>query len=108
MARKKKAAEVKAGVKDYAVLLSPVITEKTAVSGDNKTRVVFRVDTRANKKEIKEAIERVFNVKVKSINTVNYMGKVKRTTSVIGRRAAFKKAYVVLQEGQSIQVVEGL
>jgi len=105
---KKKAVESKAGVKDFGVLLSPVITEKTASSGGTKTRVVFKVARTATKPEIRAAVEKVFNVKVDSVNTVNYMGKAKKTTSVVGRRAAFKKAYVVLAEGQTLQVVEGL
>ena len=96
------------GVSDYGVLRSPVITEKTATAGGNKTRVVFKVAPSATKLEVKRAVEQIFKVKVDSVNTVNYQGKMKRTTSMLGRRAAFKKAYVVLAEGQSIQLVEGL
>lgn len=109
MVKKKKTAEATAGVKDYGVLLAPVITEKGASSGGGtRTRVVFKVLPTATKPEIKKAVEKIFNVKVDSVNTVNYMGKVKRTTTVAGRRIAFKKAYIVLAEGQNIQVVEGL
>jgi len=113
MAKKKKEAEVKATVGQYAILIAPAITEKASTaeslkSGVGRNRLVLKVDRRATKPEIREAVERVFNVKVYSVNTVNYMGKEKRTTSVIGRRAAFKKAYITLQEGHSIQVVEGL
>ena len=103
-----KVSEQSAGVKEYSVLLAPVITEKTATAGGTKTRVVFKVTPTATKTEIKAAVERIFKVKVDAVKTVNYEGKAKRTTGVMGRRAAFKKAYVVLAEGQSIQLVEGL
>jgi large subunit ribosomal protein L23 len=96
------------GVGDYGVLLSPVITEKTATASGENTRVVFKVDPAATKSEVKAAVERVFKVKVDSVNTVNYQGKMKRTTGMMGRRRAFKKAYVVLAKGQTIQLVEGL
>lgn len=93
---------------DYQILLRPVVTEKSARAGGAGNRLVFRVRREASKDEIRRAVESVFKVKVVSVNTVNYLGKVKRTTGAIGRRSAYKKAYVTLQEGQSIQVVEGL
>ena len=108
---KKNLKEVKqqdAKVRDYGVLLAPVITEKSAAVVGTKARVVFKVHVDSTKLEIKAAVERVFKVKVDSVNTVNYMGKVKRRTGVEGRRAAFKKAYVVLKEGETLQVVEGI
>ena len=113
MAKKKKAAEQKATIEHYSVLLAPAITEKASTaeslkSGVGRNRLVLKVDRRATKPEIREAVEKVFNVKVHSVNTVNYMGKAKRTTSVVGRRAAFKKAYITLEEGHAVQVVEGL
>lgn len=109
----KKESAPKAGVGDYGILLSPVITEKAAQGAGAKSKtpksmVVFRVAPGATKPEIKSAVEKVFGVKVDSVNTVNYMGKEKRTTSKSGRRAAFKKAYVSLKAGEKIEVVEGL
>jgi large subunit ribosomal protein L23 len=97
-----------ARVKDYGVLITPVITEKSANLAGDKTRVVFKVQKSATKTEIKAAIERIFNVKVDSVNTLNYMGKVKRRSGLPGRRASFKKAYVILKAGEKIQVVEGI
>lgn len=95
-----------AGLKDYGILLRPVVTEKSA--GYGSSRAVFRVAKEATKDEVRDAVERVFGVKVVSVNTVNYLGKPKRTTRSAGYRAGYKKAYVTLAEGQSINVVEGL
>ena len=98
---------------DYAILLAPVVTEKSSLAGSNSASgpgatVVFRVDPRSNKDEIREAVERVFKVDVIKVRTANFMGKMKKTTRAQGRRAATKKAYITIKEGQSISVVEGL
>jgi large subunit ribosomal protein L23 len=105
---KKKEITAAAKVGDYATLLSPVITEKSATVGANGRVVTFRVDPRASKDEIRGAVERVFSVKVESIRTCRFLGKVKRTARSIGRRAGYKKAYVTLVEGSKIDLVEGL
>lgn len=107
MARKVK-NKSSAGMNDFSVLLSPIITEKSSVFQEQGSRVVFRVNPKASKDEIKQAIERVFNVNVESVRTCNYLGKVKRTNRSIGRRSGYKKAYVTLEAGQSIDIVEGL
>ena len=111
MALRKKAAkqQEKANtvkVSDYRLLLSPVITEKS--SGGAIRGAVFRVSADATKLDIRRAVETIYKVNVTAVNTVNYMGKVKRTQRSIGRRANYKKAYVTLKEGQTINVVEGL
>lgn len=103
-----KAKRSLAGVGDYGVLLSPVITEKSSVVAGAGSRVVFKVRFDADKTEIRDAVERIFNVKVASVNTVNYQGKPKRTSRSEGFRARYKKAYVTLQAGQSINVIEGV
>lgn len=109
MALKKKSQEEKGPrLGDYGVLLKPVITEKSSTVGSQGGGVVFRVARTASKDEIKAAIERVFKVKVSAVRTCNYIGKKKRTKSSLGKRAAFKKAYVTLKEGQTIDLVEGL
>ena len=91
----------------YDVILSPVITEKaTAVSEHNK--VVFRVRADATKPQIKEAVERLFDVKVKSVNTLVTKGKVKMFRGTRGQRSDVKKAIVTLVEGESIDVTTGL
>lgn len=93
---------------DYAVILGPVITEKTAVIGNDGNTVVFNVDPRADKIEIKTAVERVFNVSVTSVRTARYLGKLKRSAKGSGRKPQQKRAFVTLQAGQTIDVVEGM
>jgi large subunit ribosomal protein L23 len=91
----------------YDVIVSPVITEKaTNLSEHNK--VVFRVRPDATKPQIKETVERLFEVKVKSVNTLVTKGKVKMTRGRRGQRSDVKKAVVTLEEGQSIDVTTGL
>jgi large subunit ribosomal protein L23 len=91
----------------YDVIVSPVITEKaTNLSEHNK--VVFRVSPDATKPQIKEAVERLFDVKVKSVNTLITKGKVKMFRGRRGQRSDVKKAVVTLEEGQSIDVTTGL
>ena len=91
----------------YDVILSPVITEKaTNLSEHNK--VVFRVAKTATKPQIKAAVEKLFDVKVKSVNTVTTQGKVKVFRGRLGQRSDVKKAIVTLEEGQSIDVTTGL
>ena len=105
---KKKAAAAQAKVTDYGILLSPVITEKSASVGVPGRTVAFKVDPRASKEEIRGAVERVFSVKVEGVKTLRFIGKTKRTARGIGKRAGFKKAYVTLAEGSKIDLVEGL
>ncbi len=91
----------------YDVIKSPVITEKaTGLSEFNK--VVFKVAATATKPQIKEAVEKLFSVKVKSVNTLVTKGKVKVFRGMRGRRSDVKKAVVTLQEGQTIDVTTGL
>ena len=91
----------------YDVIVSPVITEKaTTLSEHNK--VVFRVRRDATKPQIKEAVEKLFDVKVKSVNTLVTKGKVKMFRGMRGQRSDVKKAVVTLQEGQTIDVTTGL
>jgi large subunit ribosomal protein L23 len=91
----------------YDVIVSPVITEKaTALSDQNK--VVFKVRPDATKPQIKEAVEKLFDVKVKSVNTVVTKGKVKMFRGTRGQRSDVKKAVVTLEEGQTIDVTTGL
>ena len=91
----------------YDVIVSPVITEKsTTLSEHNK--VVFKVRNDATKPQIKEAVERLFDVKVKSVNTLVTKGKVKLFRGNRGQRSDVKKAVVTLQEGHSIDITTGL
>jgi len=91
----------------YDVIRKPIITEKTTMVSENGA-VVFEVDISANKPMIKQAVEALFGVKVKAVNTTITKGKVKRFKGQLGRRRNVKKAYVTLVEGNTIDVSTGL
>ncbi len=94
-------------VRHYDVIVSPAITEKTTLVSEHN-QVVFNVARDASKPEIKAAVEALFNVKVKAVNTLIRKGKVKRFRGVKGRQSNVKKAIVTLVDGQSIDVATGL
>lgn len=89
------------------VLLAPHITEKAAIAGEASNQYVFRVATDASKPEIKQAVEQLFDVSVDTVRVVNTKGKTKRSASGMGKRKDWKKAYVRVQEGQSIEFAGG-
>ena len=91
----------------YEIIRGPVITEKATLASEHN-QVVFRVALDASKPEIKTAIEGLFKVKVKAVNTLRTNGKIKRFRGTIGRRPETKKAIVTLEEGQSIDVTTGV
>ena len=91
----------------YDIVRKPVITEKATMASEANA-VVFEVSIDANKPQIKEAVENLFGVKVKAVNTVVTKGKVKRFRGTLGTRKDVKKAYVTLEEGNSIDVSTGL
>ena len=93
--------------KMYATVLGPVITEKST-AGSEHNQVTFRVALDASKPEIREAVEGLFNVKVKAVNTLRVKGKVKRFRGRVGQRSDWKKAIVTLQEGSFIDVTTGI
>lgn len=86
----------------HQIIKRPLITEKTSSQTDSGKTVVFEVAVGSNKIEIKQAIEKAFNVKVTDVNTVLVAGKKKRVGRTIGQRSNFKKAYVTLAEGSKI------
>ena len=88
--------------KKYDIIYAPIITEKTAMLAQNENKFAFKVDPRANKTEIKQAIESIFNVKVVSITTANSHPKKKRVGKYTGMTNKYKKAIVKLAEGNSI------
>lgn len=92
----------------FGILQQPRITEKGALASSASNSFVFRVHPKANKEEIKNAVERIFDVKVRSVRTLNCLGKVKRVGARSGRQNNWKKAYVSLQPGSTIDLVEGL
>ena len=91
----------------YDVIRKPVITEKATMASEANA-VVFEVAIDANKPQIKEAVEGLFGVKVKAVNTTVTKGKVKRFRGQPGKRKDIKKAYVTLEEGNTIDVTTGL
>ena len=91
----------------YEVIRKPVITEKATMASEANA-VVFEVAVDANKPLIKEAVETLFGVKVKAVNTTITKGKTKRFRGQLGTRRATKKAYVTLEEGNTIDVTTGL
>ena len=91
----------------YDVIRKPVITEKATMASEANA-VVFEVAIDANKPQIKDAVEALFNVKVKAVNTTITKGKQKRFRGQMGRRNDVKKAYVTLEECNTIDVTTGL
>jgi large subunit ribosomal protein L23 len=96
-----------AKAEQYDVIRRPIITEKATMASENNA-VVFEVAMDASKPEIKQAVESVFGVKVKAVNTTITKGKVKRFRGQPGRRRDVKKAYVTLEDGNAIDVTTGL
>ena len=86
----------------FQVLLGPVVSEKAALAGESGNQVVFKVRRDADKREIKTAVQKLFNVVVEDVRTVNVKGKNKRTRNGIGHLSDSKKAYVRLAQGQEI------
>jgi large subunit ribosomal protein L23 len=91
----------------YDLIMKPIITEKATMAAENGA-VVFKVAMDATKPAIKEAVEAVFGVKVKAVNTTITKGKTKRFRGRPGERSDVKKAYVTLEEGNTIDVTTGL
>ena len=91
----------------YDLIRKPIITEKATLASESGA-VVFEVHMDATKPQIKEAVEALFNVKVKAVNTTVTKGKVKKFRGRPGRRKDVKKAYVTLVEGNTIDVTTGL
>jgi large subunit ribosomal protein L23 len=83
----------------YSVLQGPCLTEKAALMQERDEKIVFKVHPKANKIEVKNAVELMFNVKVKDVRTVNLHGKKKRVGKTVGFTNDWKKAYVTLSEG---------
>ncbi len=86
------------------IIKAPIVTEKSARLAGEGNIITFSVDTKANKTEIKQAVEKLFNVKVESVNTVNVRPKKKRVGRYVGKTNKVKKAIVKLKEGSSIEL----
>ncbi len=86
------------------IIKAPIITEKSADLAQNHNTITFSVATDANKVQIKQAVEKIFNVKVESVNTINVRPKKKRVGRYVGKTNKVKKAIVKLREGSSIEL----
>ncbi len=86
----------------FKVLVAPHVSEKASLAADKGNQVVFKVARDANKREVKAAVQQLFNVQVEDVRVVNVKGKSKRTRYGIGRQSDWKKAYVRLAQGQEI------
>lgn len=89
------------------VVRRPLITEKGTLLKEQTNQLIFEVDRRSNKVEIRQAVEKTFKVKVLKVRTINFEGKKKRLGRMLGRRNDWKKAYVTLAPGQSVEFFEG-
>ena len=92
----------------YEILKRPLITEKSTIQKEATNQLSFEVDRNANKVEIRRAVEKVFNVKVETVRTMQMKGKVKRFGRVLGRRRHWKKAIVTLAHGEHVEFFEGV
>ena len=92
----------------FSILRKPRITEKAAHASAESNCVIFDVHPKAGKLEIKNAVEKIFDVKVASVRTAQFKGKYKRVGKHQGIQPNFKKAYVSLKEGSTIDMIEGL
>ena len=94
-------------IKDFKTIIKPIVTEKSSL-GAEYNQVTFQVKKVSTKKEIKLAIENIFQVKVKKVNTTIVKGKLKSFRGSLGRRSDYKKAFVTLEEGQTIDINAGV
>lgn len=95
-------------MKHYSeIIVAPLITEKGTLVGEQGNQFLFKVANGANKVEIKQAIEEFFEVKVEKVRTSRLLGKTRRVGRHVGRKPSWKKAYVTLAEGHSIDFFEG-
>ena len=92
----------------YEIIKRPLITEKTSIQKELFNKVTFEVDRRANRIEIKQEIETVFNVRVSSVKTMQITGKTKQRGRITGKRRDWKKAIVTLMPGERIDFFEGV
>lgn len=91
-------------IKLASILSAPIVSEKSATVADSSNQFVFKVAKTATKLQIKNAVELMFEVKVESVRVLNVKGKIKRFGRTLGKRSDWKKAYVKLQSGHSIEL----
>jgi len=91
----------------YDIIIKPILTEESTIQTESKNKYTFKVDPRANKVQIRDVIEKYFNVTVESVNTMNYLGKVGsgRNRGTPGRKSNWKKAIVTVRKGDTIDLI---
>jgi len=92
----------------FEIIRRPLVTEKGTQLRELQGQYLFEVDHRANKYQIKGAVEKLFNVHVEDVKTLNIRGKIKRVGRGIGKKSNWKKAYITLREGEKIEFFEGV
>jgi large subunit ribosomal protein L23 len=92
----------------YEIIKGPVITEKGTIQKEANNQLTFEVDRKANRVEIRHAVEKVFNVRVQRVRTMQIKGKVKRVGRTLGKRRDWKKAIVTLAKGENVEFFEGV
>ena len=92
----------------HEILRRPLITEKSTIEKEKSNQLAFEVDRKANKVEIRRAVEQLFGVKVLGVRTLQMKGKVKRFGRTLGKRRGWKKAIVALAEGEHVEFFEGV
>ena len=92
----------------HDIVIRPLITEKTSIQKEVNNQITFEVDRRANRVEIKKAIENIFNVNVAGVRTMQVKGKTKQRGRIVGKRRNWKKAIVTLMPGERIDFFEGV
>jgi large subunit ribosomal protein L23 len=95
-------------MEQYDIIRGPIVTEKTTLQKELNNQVTFKVDKHANRIQIKSAVEKNFNTKVKQVRTIQVKGKVKQRGKIIGKRPDWKKAIITLMPGQRIDFFEGV
>lgn len=92
----------------HEILKRPLVTEKSTLQKEAMNQLTFEVACKANKVEIRRAVERIFNVKVTGVRTIQVRGKLKRYGRILGRRRHWKKAVVTLAHGEHVEFFEGV
>lgn len=92
----------------YQIIIRPIITEKSMMLKERENKYTFEVHPKATKKDIKDAIEKLFNVKVEKVNTINIKGKRKRIGRIVTKSKNWKKAIVKIREGDTIEFFESI
>lgn len=95
-------------MREYDIIRRPLNTEKTTLQKETNNQISFEVERGANRVDIKNAIEKIFNTRVQAVKTMQVKGKIKQRGKIVGKRRNWKKAIVKLMPGQKIDFFEGV